>query len=146
MAHVPHTFIASYIVCKQGDSVLLQRRFQTGFNDGMYSLPAGHVEEGESFTTTLYREIKEEIGIDPDPAHTSVQHIMHRNSETERVYVDTYFVSEKWSGAITNCEPEKCDDLSWHDINNLPENTIPYIKSALENITQGRFYSEFGWK
>ena len=146
MAHAPHTFIASYIVCRKDDSFLLQRRFQTGFNDGMYSLPAGHVEEGESFTQALYREIKEEIGITPDPLHTYVGHIMHRNSETERVYVDTYFVTEKWAGEITNCEPEKCDDLSWHSIDALPENTIPYVKAALENIVQGKTYSEFGWE
>jgi mutator protein MutT len=145
MAHTPHTFIASYIVCKQGNSVLLQRRFQTGFNDGMYSLPAGHVEEGENFTHALCREIKEEIGIEPNLAYTSVQHIMHRNSETERVYVDTYFVSEKWNGEVINCEPGKCDDLSWHDISNLPDNTIPYVRAALQYITQGKFYSEFGW-
>ncbi|MCW1888741.1 MAG: NUDIX domain-containing protein [Candidatus Moranbacteria bacterium] len=146
MAHTPHTFIASYIVCKKGDSVLLQRRFQTGFNDGKYSLPAGHVEAGENFTQALYREIKEEIGIIPDPAHTSVKHIMHRNSETERVYIDTYFVSEKWDGDIVNHEPEKCDDLSWYTLDALPENTIPYVKAALENIAQGKFYSEFGWE
>jgi 8-oxo-dGTP diphosphatase len=146
MAHTPHTFIASYIICKKGDSVLLQRRFQTGFNDGMYSLPAGHVEPGENFTQALNREIKEEIGIIPDPAHTSVAHIMHRNSETERVYVDTFYVSKKWDGEPTICEPEKCDDLSWHDINALPENTIPYIKRALEGIAREEFFSEFGWE
>lgn len=145
MPHTPHTFIASYLVCKQGNSVLLQRRFQTGFNDGKYSLPAGHVEMGESFTQALSREIAEEIGIKSDPAHTSVQHIMHRNSESGRVYVDTYFVSEQWTGTPTNLEPEKCDDLSWHNLDALPENTIPYIKEALEKIVQGKFYSELGW-
>ena len=43
-------------------------------------------------------------------------------------------------------EPHKCDDLSWFDLNDLPENVIPYIKQAIQNILNKEIYSEFGWK
>ena len=39
-------------------------------------------------------------------------------------------------------ELDKCNDLSWFDINNLPENMVPYIKQAIECITNNIIYSE----
>ncbi len=42
-------------------------------------------------------------------------------------------------------EPNKCDDLQWFPINTLPENTIPYIKQAIERAYAGVIYSEFCW-
>jgi len=59
------------------------------------------------------------------------------------IYV--FFNTEKWAGEIKNMEPEKCDDLSWFDLNNLPENVIPYIRQALDCINKKIFYSELGW-
>ncbi len=54
---------AVYVIPKRGDEILLFRRFNTGFGDGQYSFPAGHVEEGESVTATAIREALEEAGI-----------------------------------------------------------------------------------
>ncbi len=34
-----------------------------GYLDGTYQFPGGHVEEGETFSETLYREVLEETGI-----------------------------------------------------------------------------------
>ena len=135
---------ASYLVLRQNDKVLLLRRFNTGYEDGKYSLPAGHVDRGETFTTTIIREAKEEIGIVLNPTDASLSHMMHRKSVyTERI--DAFFVAEKWQGEVKNMEPGKCDDLSWHSIDELPENTIDCVRHAFECIRDGKFYSEFGW-
>ena len=42
-------------------------------------------------------------------------------------------------------EPNKCDDIGWFELDNLPENTIPYIKHAIECISKNIVYSEFGF-
>ena len=68
---------------------------------------------------------------------------MHRNGNGERVEV--FFKAIKWQGEIINQEPLKCDDLSWFYLDNLPENIIPFIKLALNNIQVKIFYSELGW-
>ena len=69
---------------------------------------------------------------------------MHRKSGTtendERI--DTFFIAEKWDGEIVNKEPHKCDDLSWFDLDNIPENVIPYIKQAINGIKNKTYYSE----
>lgn len=141
----PHTFTASYILFLQSGKVLLSRRYQTGFEDGKYSLPAGHTEPGETFTTALIREIQEETGIILAPENVIVSHVMHRHSQYERNYVDVFYTVEQWTGTPENKEPEKCDDLSWFPIDDLPENIIPYVRQAIEHSLSGVFYSEYGW-
>jgi hypothetical protein len=42
-------------------------------------------------------------------------------------------------------EPEKCDDLEWFDFNDLPKNTIPYVRQAIECFRNRITYSEYGF-
>jgi len=139
---------ASYLVLIKENKILLQRRFNTGYEDGKYSFVAGHVESGENFTQALIREIKEEAGIVLKKEDIKVVHVMSRDSGTSKnnERLDVFFVAKKWTGEIKNKEPDKCDDLSWFDLDDLPENIIPYIKEAIKNIKNNIFFSEFGWK
>lgn len=138
---------ASYLVLINGqEQVLLLRRFNTGFKDGMYSLVAGHVDVGETFTQALVREVLEEAGIIVLPQDVKVAHVMHRKSDTDgSERVDVFFVVHKWSGEVTNCEPGKCDGLAWFDLDDLPENMVEYIRVALGHVRDGVSYSEVGW-
>lgn len=139
---------ASYLVLIKDGKVLLLRRFNTGYEDGNYSMIAGHVDQGESFLQCIVREAEEEAGIKVKFGDLKVAHVMQRiTSEKENnERVDMFFVADKWEGTIENKEPNKCDDVSWHSLDNLPSNTIPYIRQALECINKKIFYSEFGWK
>jgi len=139
---------ASYLTLFKDNKVLLLRRFNTGYKDGNYSIIAGHVDPAETFTKCIIREAEEEAGISLKPEDLQVVHVMHRNSGTaeNNERVDVFFIAEKWDGEIVNKEPNKCDDLSWFDLDNLPENVIPYIKQAIEGIKNKIYYSEHGWQ
>jgi 8-oxo-dGTP pyrophosphatase MutT (NUDIX family) len=146
---------ASYLFLMKDNKILLQRRFNTGYEDGKYSMVAGHVDKGETFTEAIIREVKEEAGIELKLEDLKVVHIMHRDSRAgypEGVAmginqrIDTFFTADKWDGEIENKEPQKCDDLSWFDLDNLPKNIIPYVKHAIDCIKNKIFYSEYGWK
>lgn len=138
---------ASYLVLIKDNKVLLLRRFNTGYEDGKYSIVAGHVDRGETFTQCIIREAKEEAGILLSPDNLEVVHVMHRNSHSaeDNERVDVFFTARQWQGKLKNKEPHKCDDLSWFDLDDLPNNTIPYIKQALESIKNRIYYSEHGW-
>ena len=41
-------------------------------------------------------------------------------------------------------EPNKCDDLAFYKLDNLPDNIIPYIKTALYNYKNNIIFSEYG--
>jgi 8-oxo-dGTP diphosphatase len=131
---------ASYIILRNQNQILMSKRFQTGYMDGLYSFPAGHVESGETFTEAIIRESKEEINIDLANSDIKLVHITQRIQDQERI--DAFFVATNWDGEIKNLEPEKCDDLSWFDLDNLPDNIIPYLKTVIKNIEKGIYYSE----
>lgn len=140
---------ASYLILIKDGKILLQRRFNTGYMDGKYSLPAGHVDKGEPFTQCIIREAKEEIGIDLEQSDLKVVHVMHRFSGAEwgddAYRIDVFFTAENWQGNPVIKEPDKSDDLSWFDLKSLPENIIPYVKHTIDCINSKIFYSEFGW-
>ena len=138
--------IAAYLVLCKNDQILLLQRQNTGYQDGNYGLVSGHVEAGESFTAAMIREAKEEAGIEILPEHLSVAHVMHRkSSEDASERVDVFFTAETWEGEICNVEPEKCSELSWFKLNELPQNTIPVVREAITHIQNKTHYSEFGW-
>ena len=74
---------ASYLTLLKDNKVLLLKRFNTGYENGNYSMVAGHVDPGESFVQCIIREAKEEAGIQLDPEDLKVAHVMHRNSKTQ---------------------------------------------------------------
>ncbi|MFA6119457.1 MAG: NUDIX domain-containing protein [Parachlamydiales bacterium] len=139
-----HNIPASYLYLEKNNKILLLKRVNTGYEDGNYSLVAGHVEIGEPFSETIIREAFEESGIKIESKNLKVVHVLHRKSiDSERV--DVFFTTDKWEGKIENKEPNKCSELEWFDINNLPKNIVPYVKFVIEKIKQDVFYSEYGW-
>jgi len=134
-----------YLILIKDNKILLSRRYNTGFHDGEYSLPAGHLDGNETLKEALIREAKEEIDVDLDPTDLKLIHVMHRKEPTEE-RVNFFFVAGKWKNEPKIMEPHKCDDLNWFSFNNLPDNIIPYIKQAINCVKNNVFYSEFGWE
>lgn len=135
---------AVYLIPVKDGKILLLRRFQTGYEDGNYGLVAGHVDGEETMKQALAREVKEEIGVLLDPSKLELVLTMHRwCGDHERI--DLFFTAEQWSGEIKNMEPDRCDDLQWFPLDQLPDNTITYIRTAIECYLKGISYYEFGW-
>jgi 8-oxo-dGTP diphosphatase len=135
---------ASYLVLLREGKILLLRRFNTGYEDGKYSMIAGHLDGDETFIQTIVREAQEESGIIINPDDLRVVHVMHRKVPTHE-RVDIFLQAARWEGEPKIMEPHKCDDLQWFDKHRLPDNVIPYVKQAIDNIRKGNIYSEHGW-
>ncbi|MDD5026354.1 MAG: NUDIX domain-containing protein [Candidatus Peribacteraceae bacterium] len=133
----------AYLLLQKGNKILLLRRYQTGYEDGQYSLVAGHIDGDETARNAMMREAREEAGIDLLPENLKLVHVMHRKTNPERI--GFFFAATKWNGNIQNKEPEKCDDLHWFEITELPKNTIPYIQKAISAYLAQEAYSEDGW-
>lgn len=135
---------AVYLILIKDGQILLSRRFNTGWNDGNYSLAAGHIDGNETAEAAMLREAREELGITIQPEDLQFAHVSHRRSP-DFEYIDFYFTAEKWEGEPHNAEPEKCDEIAWYSLDALPENVIQNVREALAHIEQRRPYSNFGW-
>ncbi len=134
---------AVYVIFRDGEKVLLTRRTNTGYMDGYYGLPSGHVDGNESAVRAAAREAKEEVGVTISENDLTFVHVMHRVAEKgDHERVDFYFEATRWLGDPTNAEPHKCDDVQWFPINDLPENMVPVVRTALGHIADGEYYSD----
>ncbi len=144
--------VAAYLILERsgpnGDAeILMLRRANTGYMDGMYSFVAGHVEFGESVTSAMIREAQEEAGIEVTIGDLLFAHTCHRRSDDDLIYHDFFFRSSRWDGKVTNMEPDRCSDLSWFSRDAVPENTIPYIRETIELIySKNEPFSQYNWK
>jgi len=134
----------SHLVLIKNNKILLLRRFNTGYEDGNYSVIAGHLDGNETFIQAMVREAREEGSIKIKPEDLEVVHVMHRKELNEE-RIDFFIMAKRWEGEPKIMEPHRCDDLSWFELNNLPKNTIPYIKQAIDKIKDKIFYSELGF-
>ena len=124
------------------NKILLLKRAPSIHGGGMYCPPAGHVENNESMTQALVREMHEELSITIDPKDAECVHVLYTHG-AERNYIHFYFVVNSWSGELHNNEPEKHTSMEWFDMNNVPENLLDHgvIKLWLSKKIIG-FYSE----
>lgn len=135
---------AVYLILIKENKVLLLKRANTGYEDGNYSLVAGHMDGNETIKQAMIREANEEAGIIIDENDLEIVAFLHRKTDPERL--DFFLKCDKFSGEVTNMEPDKCSELRWYDINNLPENIIPCVKKAIENYQKNIMFDNFGWE
>ncbi|WP_346876754.1 MULTISPECIES: NUDIX hydrolase [unclassified Clostridium] len=124
--------------------ILLHRRKNTGYQDGKWDIAAsGHVDEGETAKMAVVRECAEELGIDVKIKDLSFVHLSHRVSNNGgRTYYDIYFVVNKYHGIPKVIEPDKCSELRWFKIDDLPNEIIDIRKIVLDNYKNDIQYSE----
>jgi 8-oxo-dGTP diphosphatase len=106
----PRVIVDVNLLLRDADRILLGLR-RGGFADGMYSLPAGHLELGESVRDALIREAREETGIIIAAADARFVQVMHNSYGIGRMAF--FFEARTWTGDITNREPDKCQELCW---------------------------------
>jgi 8-oxo-dGTP pyrophosphatase MutT (NUDIX family) len=137
-----------YLVLVREGRVLLCRRFNTGFMDGLYGFPAGHLrDDDETLSEALVREAMEEIGVDVAIEDLELVHVMHRKQTElgDERRVNLFFAAKRWKNKPRIMEPDKCDDVRWFGLDGLPDSTIPYVRQAIGCFRKNVKYSEYGF-
>lgn len=130
-----------YVFLKKGEQILLMRRANTGYMDGMFGVPSGHLEQDETLVEAARRELLEETGIDV-PAEALVQvHAGYRRC-SDRTYADYYFVCDDWRGEPKIMETDKCDKAIWADKTEMPEETATEVKHVWACVLAGQPFSD----
>jgi 8-oxo-dGTP diphosphatase len=140
--------VAVYGILRAPQRLLLIRRAGTGYRDGQFSLPAGHLDGGEDAVTGLIRELREELAIEADPHRCRLALLMHSAPEDaeDSEYLHLFFFVDSWNGEPRIAEPDKCSELRWADDRALPEDLVDYVGEALAAINRGEHLALHGWR
>lgn len=135
--------VGAHVLLMRGNTIFLIHRVSN--NEQLWSIPAGHVDDQETVVNALIREAMEEVGIILEPEHLSFAHVMNRRRDNGKEVIEFFHIANEWSGEPKNCEPDKCDEVGWFPIHDLPKTMAPYVRQAIDAVRRGKHFSEFGW-
>ncbi|HYE60252.1 MAG TPA: NUDIX domain-containing protein [Candidatus Kapabacteria bacterium] len=126
----PHTIIASGPVIIEDGKVLLNReKKDAGTTPWLF--PGGEVEDFDiSLEEACKREVMEEMGIEVDIIRPLRPMIVKRPDQPDKLAVLIHFLATR-RGEIA--PGENIVEWGWHDIQALPDNAAPNVRSVIEN-------------
>lgn len=134
-----HTEVVDvHLILRRGSDVLLARRAGTGYADGLLHAPSGHVEDGEDVRQALIRETAEEIGLDLDPQELRMALVMQHRGPGGNPRIGWFFeVAYDRTRPPYNREPDKCSELAWYPLDDLPDDMVAYCRAGLDGYRAG---------
>lgn len=123
--------------------VLLGRRCNTGYADGMLSVPSGYVQPGESFTEAMARELHEETGLRIATTDMALGATVKRHDgNAPQIFLLFVTTTAECRGLVLNREPDKCEGWSWYR-QPMPYTEIPYfLKIAMGVVKRDCRFAE----
>lgn len=125
-----------YVLLERNGKILLSKR-KNVFGEGYYSMPAGHIEEGETVIECARRELFEETGINTNDFEFKCVRLLKPykiNGVKADPYVAFLVMAKNWKGKPKNMEPNKNEGWEWHSLNKLPDPLFPPVKMLLECV------------
>lgn len=135
------------VIIRKGSKILFVLREHTGYADGTYALPGGHVEPGEPFSVAAIREALEEVGVTIHADGLRPLLVMQRiGRHADDVRVGIVFEATRWDGEPQNMEPERHGSIAWFAADDLPYDKIMAFQAeSMHAISRGETYHELGW-
>lgn len=122
------------VLTKQNQILLMKIK-----DDGMYELPGGHLEKDEDLYDAMVRETKEELLIDLNKEDINLIYLLHHYTGERLNFI---FISPINNLEPKIGEPNKCEELIWVDINNLPNQTTNKVKLIIKDIINEIHYNK----
>lgn len=126
------------IIEKEGKILIGKRK---NSHAPFYSIPGGHLEEGESFEKAAVREILEETGLKIlDPKVISLTNNLETYKLENVHYISVILFTDKFEGEPQIMEPEKCESWQWCDPHQLPQPHFDASSKGINCFLNKRFY------
>lgn len=126
-----HEVVTAALV-REGRVLLVHRSPNRRAYPGVWDLPGGHIETGETELAALTREMDEELGV--QIATGSAIHLCRWGAgrEGQSVRLSAWLVDE-WQGTPTNVAPDEHDEIRWFQPEELPPLAHELLGTALVN-------------
>jgi len=123
--------VGAIIANKEGYVFLARRGPKAKNEQDLWEFPGGSVEFGETLSAALRREIYEEYGIEISVGEL-VDVVDHILPEEHQHWVSPTFICQIVLGEPSIREPEKCTEIGWFDVNQVPNELTQITKLNLE--------------
>ena len=139
---VDYTGIGVVFACHDGKGNFLFAKRGKGARDGhgLWELPAGGLDYGETVEEGMKRELKEELGI----ASLHVAYIGYRDLiakegvQVVKHWIAFDFLVEVDPAKVQIAEPESCETIEWHTIDDVPGALHHGVDGTIANIAAWR--------
>lgn len=123
---VPHINVCAAIIRRDG-KVLIAKRPSKGLLGGLWEFPGGKVEDGETHTEALVREIREELATNVSPTE---QFGTYRHA-----YTHFKVTLQAWMTTLTGPEPSaiEASEIRWVKIPELKDYPMGKIDRMISN-------------
>lgn len=132
------TRTAVFVILERDEQIFFLRRFNTGWADGLLTLPAGHVDQGQSVRAAAVTEAKEEALVDIKEEDLEFVHVDYRLDR----YTNFYFKARRWEGEPALGEPHAASEALWVPKNDLPNDLTPQLQNLFIQIEKGEWFSD----
>ena len=127
------------LIFNDKEEVLLMKRGKKSKNEiGWWSKPGGEIDFGETAFESALREVKEELDIDVEIWGYSL-HTDHIIKDDSQHWIAINFLGRIKSGEPKIMEPDKCEEVRWFPLNNLPEKVQQTTKETIENYLNKKY-------
>ena len=113
-----HEIVTAALV-REGRVLLVHRSPNRRAYPGVWDLPGGHIETGETELAALTREMHEELGVQIAAVSAIRLCRLAAGRGAESVRLSAWLVGE-WQGTPTNVAPEEHDEIQWFRPDELP--------------------------
>ncbi|HEY7091913.1 MAG TPA: NUDIX hydrolase [Ktedonobacterales bacterium] len=135
--------ISAGLLCRQGRFLLGKRSTRRKAYPGVWDLPGGHVEAGETVEQALVRELREELGVTPTKwRKLAVLREPAMGNEGADMLCFHLFLVTQWSGDPYNRQPDEHETIAWFTLDDVTGLTLAYagypalFRAALEAWTR----------
>lgn len=127
-----------HLILRRGCEVLLSRRAGNTYASGLLHMPSGKLDgDFEDVVAGMIREAEEELGIIIRSEHVRFALVMQHRSPGGENRIGWFFEVTQWFGVPRIAEPDRCSELGWFPLSDLPDDMVAYCRAGLEAYRDG---------
>jgi len=119
------------IIQNNENKILIGKR--KGSHSPYYSIPGGHLENGETFEEAAIKEVFEETGLKiSNPIVINITNNLRTFKEENKHNVSVNLYTNQFEGECFLKEPDKCEEWFWCAIEDIPNPQFDASEYAIE--------------